>query len=121
MRYLLALAITAVSLFADVTGKWSGSFVVTVDGETRDQTAVLNLKQDGGKITGTAGPSEEEQMKIRDGSIEGDTIQIEVEGHEDHPPIFLSLTVDGDRMTGEAKSQREDHTMTAKLDLTRQK
>ena len=122
MKILWAVALTAVSLFADVTGKWSGSFDVTVDGETKADTALLNLKQTGNKITGTAGPNEEKQMRIRAGSIDGDTITLEVEGDEDdHPVVFLTLVVDGDHMTGTAKADNEEHKFTAKVDLKRQK
>ena len=78
-RTVCCLLLSVVSLLADVTGKWSGSFDVTgPDGETKADTAFLNLKQDGGKITGTAGPNEEHQFDIKTGKIEGDKIALEV-------------------------------------------
>jgi hypothetical protein len=121
MKIIWVVALSAVSLFADVSGKWSGSFDVTVDGETKADTALLNLKQAGDKITGTAGPNEEKQMRIRAGSIDGNTITLEVEPDEnDHPVIYLTLVVDGDHMTGSAKAGNEEHKMTAKVDLKRQ-
>jgi hypothetical protein len=121
MKIIWVLALSAVSLFADVTGKWSGSFEITIDGETKPDTAVLNLKQAGTKITGTAGPNEEKQMTIREGSIDGDKIKLEVEAEDDdHPVIYLTLTVDGDHMTGTAKAEKEERKMSAKLDLKRQ-
>jgi hypothetical protein len=121
MKILWVLALSAASLFADVTGKWSGSFEVTVDGETKPDTAVLNLKQAGNKITGTAGPNEEKQMTIRAGAIDGNTITLEVEPDEsDHPVIHLTLVVDGDHMTGSAKADSDEHKMTAKVDLKRE-
>jgi len=121
MKILWVVALSAVSLFADVTGKWSGSFDVTVDGETKADTALLNLKQAGTKITGTAGPNEEKQMTIRAGSIDGNTLTLEVEPDDnDHPVIYLTLVVDGDHMTGSAKAENQEHKMTAKLDLKRE-
>jgi hypothetical protein len=46
-----------------VTGKWSGSFNATnPNGETKESTAVLVLKQTGTDITGTVGPNEDEQF-----------------------------------------------------------
>jgi len=121
MKILWVIALSAVSLFADVTGKWSGSFDVTVDGETKADTALLNLKQTGNKITGTAGPNEDKQMRIRAGSIEGNTVTLEVEGDEDdHPVVYLTLVVDGDHMTGSAKADSPDHKMTAKVDVKRE-
>ncbi len=122
MKLLWALALTTVSLFADVTGKWSGNFDVTMDGETRNETAVLILKQDGNTVTGTAGPNEDKQMKIRSGVLDGNTLTLDVIDEEgDHPPIHLVLNVDGDHMTGNAKAQHEDRVMEAKLDLKREK
>src|SRR5207244_731255 len=108
-KLLCVLALTAISLFADVTGKWSGSFNMTRDGETKDDTAFLDLKQTGDKITGTAGPNAEKQMPIRAGSIEGNTIKFEVEPEGDDPVIYISLVVDGDHMTGDAKAENSEH------------
>ena len=121
MKLLCALALFAVSLFADVTGKWSGSFEMTRDGESKSDTALLELKQTGNKITGTAGPNAEKQMPIRAGSIDGNTIKIEVEQDGDDPIIYISLVVDGDHMTGDAKADSSEHKMTAKMDLKREK
>jgi hypothetical protein len=45
----------------DLTGKWAGSFRMTLDGETRDDVAYMSLKQNGTEITGTAGPNSEQQ------------------------------------------------------------
>src|SRR3954454_9836860 len=60
----------------NITGKWSGSFVITREGETKDATAVLVLKQTGSEVTGTVGPNEEEQHAITAGKIEGDKITL---------------------------------------------
>ena len=79
-RTVCCLLLSVVSLFADVSGKWSGSFDITgPDGEVKSDTAFLNLKQDGAKISGTAGPTEEHQMDIKTGKIEGDKIALEIE------------------------------------------
>jgi hypothetical protein len=123
MRFLLALAVTAVSLFADVTGKWTGSFDVTSDGESHNDSAVLILKQDGTNITGTAGPNEEKQFKIQKGSLDGNTLKLEVVNDEDgeNNIIHVTLTVDGDKMTGDANAEHDGKKMTAKMALTRQK
>jgi hypothetical protein len=120
-RYLWVLALAAaIAWGADVTGKWSGSFQMTRDGEVRDETAWLVLKQDGARITGTAGPDQEKQFPIKAGSIEGDVIKLEVAA--EHGTIFLDLKVDGDRITGDARGENsEGDKLTAKLDLKRQK
>jgi hypothetical protein len=121
MKLFCALALSAISLFADVTGKWSGSFDITKDGETKADIALLDLKQTGSKITGTAGPNADKQMPIRVGLIDGNTIKIEVEQEGDDPVIYMSLVVDGDHMTGDAKAEKDDKKMSAKVDLKREK
>jgi hypothetical protein len=69
-KILLALILSSVlAAAADATGKWSGSFAVTRDGDTRDGTIYLNLKQDGTKITGVAGPELEKTYPIKIGTI----------------------------------------------------
>ena len=98
MRFLLALAITAVSLLAtDVSGKWSGSFDPTVDGETHNDSALLILKQDGDKITGTAGPNEEKQFEIRKASLDGNTLKIGAD-----PAHYQQLVAAGDSAKSKA-------------------
>jgi hypothetical protein len=120
-RTVCCLLLSVVSLLADVTGKWSGSFDVTgPDGETKADTAFLNLKQEGGKITGTAGPSEDHQMDIKTGKIEGDKIALEVV-LEDGNVLTFDLALAADHIKGDVKGQMGDEKMTAKLDVTRVK
>ena len=63
---VLAALVGGVALAdVDVTGKWTGSFNPTgPNGETKESTAVLILKQSGATITGTVGPTEGEQYPI---------------------------------------------------------
>ena len=97
-RTVCCLLLSVVSLLADVSGKWSGSFDVTgPDGETKADTAFLNLKQEGNKITGTAGPNEEHQFDIKTGKIDGDKIALEVELEDGNVLTFdLALAELGD-------------------------
>jgi hypothetical protein len=104
----------------DVTGKWSGSFNTTSpNGETKESTALLVLKQDGAAITGTVGPDENEQHPIRKGSIDGDKITLEVD-HDGYIMTFALVLRDG-RLTGEAQMSRDGQTRTAKIDVGRAK
>jgi hypothetical protein len=120
-RIVCCLLLSVVSLLADVTGKWSGSFDITgPDGETKPDTAVLNLKQDGSKITGTAGPNEEKQFEIKTGKIDGDRIALEVV-MEDGGVLTFDLKLDADHIKGDVKGQVGDEKMSAKVDLTRAK
>ncbi len=120
-RIVCCLLLSVVSLLADVSGKWSGSFDVTgPDGETKADTAFLNLKQDGGKITGTAGPNEEHQMTIKTGTIDGDKIALEVE-LEDGNLLTFDLVLADEHIKGNAKGDMGGEKMTAKIDVTRVK
>jgi hypothetical protein len=61
---LALLLLVSPTLFAaeDISGKWAGSLVITVEGDTsKDDTAYLVLKQAGTTVTGTAGPSATDQ------------------------------------------------------------
>ena len=62
---------------ADVTGKWSGTIDVRENGEQRTVPVLLILKQDGDKITGTAGDNEEDRHPIQKGILDGDNLTIE--------------------------------------------
>ena len=120
-RTLCCLLLFAAGLLADVTGKWSGSFDITgPDGETKADTAFLNLKQDGTKITGTAGPSEDKQFDIKTGKIDGEKIALEVV-IEDGGILSFDLALAADHIKGNVQGQHGDEKMTAKLDVTRVK
>jgi hypothetical protein len=123
MRTLLCFVVAATLAMAadvDVTGKWSGSFNVTAaNGETKESTAVLVLKQDGAGITGTAGPDENEQHPIRKGKIEGDKITLELDN--DGHTINFDLVLTAGRITGEANGSRDGQALKAKVDVGRVK
>ncbi len=70
---LLALSI-AVGSAADVSGKWVAQ-VPGRDGGTQEMT--LNLKMDGGKLTGTVVTGQREQS-ITEGQVTGDSVSFVV-------------------------------------------
>ncbi len=111
---LFTMALSA----ADVTGKWIGSFTRTgPEGDTKEATAFMNLKQSGTEVTGTAGENEGGQWPIRKGKIDGEKITFEVEVTETVYKIEL-LLID-DHLKGEATAERDGKTLKAKLDLKR--
>jgi len=119
-RFVCCLLLSAIALLADVTGKWSGSFDISgPDGQSKADTAFLNLKQDGKNLTGTAGPNESEQMAIRAGKIDGDKITFEV-AMENGPVIKFDLALAGEHIKGTATGEADGQKMSAKLDVTRQ-
>ena len=122
LRCFLILAALAGLAVADVniTGKWLGSFTVTSgDGESKDSTALLLLKQNGSEITGSVGPGEGEQHQITKGRIEGEKIILEAA--EGQMVIKLDLTLDGDRITGDVNAVGEGRNLKGKLDVKREK
>src|SRR5260370_9275214 len=105
--FLMLTVLTGLAVAdANVTGKWSGSFnTVGPNGEARESTALLVLKQTGPDITGTAGPTEDEQFAIQKGKIEGDKITLEVD-HDGHTMKF-DLILITDPLPGQPKASRD--------------
>jgi len=123
MRKLFLVSIlSALAVFgADASGKWSGSFIMSLDGQTRDDVAYFVLTQDGAKITGTVGPNAERQFPIKSGTIEGNKIKLEVAPAEGPSIALFNLTLDGDRMTGDMTGEGVGRKMSAKVDVKREK
>ena len=126
MRTLLCfcalLLVAAAGLMADVdvSGKWSGTFIMDDgSGESHDSTALLVLKQDGNAVTGTAGPNEDQQWPIKTGKVEGDKITLEVQ--TDGPLVTFMLVLSGDHLKGDAHASHEGRNLSGKLDTTRAK
>lgn len=119
-RILAVLLLSTITLLADVTGKWSGSFNITgPDGQVQPNTALLDLKQDGNTLTGTAGPNADEQKAIRAGKVDGNKITFEVL-IEEGAVIKFDLTLAEDHLRGTASGERGTDKLSAKLDVTRQ-
>lgn len=119
-KLICCFVLSAVALMADVTGKWAGTFTHAEGGETQSEGAYASLKQTGSEITGTAGPSAQQQFPIKKGSIAGNKVTLEVQA--DEGSFLVTLTVDGDHMMGDVQGQGPDgQKMMAKLDLKREK
>ena len=123
MRTLLtALLFSALTVYAaDATGKWSGSFEIkTPEGETRNPSAYLVLKQDGNKLTGSGGPAEDRQEGSVAGTVEGNQLTFTVE--HDGQAMNFKLQMDGDSMTGQVSREHPERGKeTAKVSLKRVK
>jgi hypothetical protein len=112
--FLALCAMTAMA--ADVSGKWSGTFSPS-DGNSNSAFAVL--KQTGSTVTGTAGPAEDQQWPFT-GTIEGNRVTGEVKS-PDGPTFKLDLTLDGDKLKGNASGEHDGQPMKATMELTRVK
>jgi hypothetical protein len=117
MTHLLIIAFAAATLMAaDATGTWKGTFTP----EGRDSgPAQLVLKQEGGTVTGTAGPDDTEQHPIRNGKVQNDTITFEVEAGDG--VMKFELKQSGEEIAGDVRRERDGQQQTAKLAVKRTK
>jgi len=114
MKHLLAIALSVATLVAaDATGTWTGSLKRS-DG--RSEAAHLVLKQDGDKLTGTAGSDANDPHPILNGKVENGAITFELENG-----MKFALKQDGDEITGEVTREREGETLKATLAVKRAK
>jgi hypothetical protein len=118
--FILAALCVMAAAAADITGKWTGTFALTrPDGETRDTTALLVLKQTGSEVTGTVGPNEGEQHAITKGSIDGDKIALLVEA--DGRVVKFDLVLASDKISGNVDIAMEGQSAKAKINVARAK
>jgi hypothetical protein len=103
----------------DLTGKWDGTFIISIAGETQDDVAFMSLVQKDKAITGTVGPTLERQWPITVGAVDGTKVTLEVQG--DGPIIKFTLTLVDGRLKGDALADMNGQSMTAKVDVGRSK
>jgi hypothetical protein len=65
---------------SDVSGKWSGTFKAS--GGDHSTPQIVILKQEGNKMTGSAGPNADEQYPIENGRVEGEHVRFELTSGE---------------------------------------
>ncbi len=102
-KFALLLVLSAFTLLADVTGKWSG---VARTGDGEEQTVFLIFKQDGNTLTGSGGPNEETQRAMESGTVEGDRLKFKVPASKG--VIWFDLKTVGDEINGEAQFKKDD-------------
>ena len=122
MRKLLFCALlSAFALHAaELTGKWSGSFDITNEqGETKPDTAYMDLKESAGEVTGTAGPNEDKQWALRKGKLDGQKLTFEVVT-DDGGVLAFELTFDGASIQGSCTGTGNGgEKLSAKVNLKR--
>jgi hypothetical protein len=109
---LLTLSISA----ANLSGKWTGTFIDTSEGN-KSETAMVILTQDGNTLTGTAGPNEGEQMPIVNGKVDGNNVTFDVKAGE--MTVHFTLQLVDKHLKGSAKAEANGESHSATLDLTR--
>lgn len=95
---LCALLLAASALAAGVAGNWKGN-AYRADG-TPSMEVVLMLKETDGKVAGTVGPSEDEQVPISNSKLDGEKLYFEVV--TDNGVYKVNLTASADGLKGSA-------------------
>jgi hypothetical protein len=120
MKTILLLTLAAASVFAaDATGKWAGTLTLVGDNGGKVDNALLVLKQDGAKLTGTAGPDANQQNAIQDGKAENGNLTFDLPFGGGMMKFVLKQL--GEELTGDVSAEREGQKMSAKLALKREK
>lgn len=128
---LVAVVLLTPALFAaeDLTGKWTGAFVTSMNGgEPKDDVAYMVIKHAGAELTGTAGPSVDQQWPIVSGKVtvatvagkESTKISFDVQ-LANGPLLHFDLELVDGHLKGNAKAEQDGMMMTAKVDVTRSK
>ncbi|MFN0104273.1 MAG: hypothetical protein ACKV2U_19580 [Bryobacteraceae bacterium] len=120
MRQIVLLTIAAAGLIAaDATGTWTGTLTVTTDdGTQKPGPAHLVLRQEGAKLTGTAGPDTNERHPIQDGKADNGNLTFEVASGSGI--MRFALRQEGDEIKGDVTRERQGQTQTAKLAVKRE-
>ena len=119
MKYVVPSLFFVCSLLnaADVSGNWAGNYDVTMtDGQAMKGKVTLKLTQSGSDLTGTAG-SEDNQMPILNGKVDGDKLTFEVQ--TEGPKMRFELNLEDQHLRGNAKGIADGTTVSVKLDLTK--
>jgi hypothetical protein len=94
---VLSCLLAAAAFAADVTGKWTAE----VQGRQGAQTVTMNLKSDGGALTGSFQGARGGPVDISDGKVDGDkisfTITREFQGNQ------IKMLYEGTASGGEIK------------------
>jgi len=117
---IAACLLPAAAVAPELTGKWSGSVEVK-DASGQEQTVpvFLLLKQDGQKVTGSGGPSEEEQQyDIENGKVNGNKVTFDVTAGD--AVYHSSAEFNQEEMNGETiREQTNGVKISLKLALKR--
>ena len=118
-----ALPILSASPATNLTGTWTGE-IKGQDGGTGQVRVVL--RQDGGTISGTAGPIDKQNPgRIYDANLEGEHLTFAADDADETTGLKLTyhfdITVTGDRMQGTAHGRSGDRSWTLDINLAREK
>ncbi len=90
-----------------------------VSGETKNDTAYLDLKEKAGDVTGKAGPNPDQQWPLKKGKLDGQKLTFEV-STDDGGLLVFELSFDGESVKGDcAGTGNGGEKLTAKVNLKR--
>jgi len=116
---LIVCAVLGLAADADVAGNWSGKTRTSVDGKVEEDTIYLSLKQNANVVTGTAGPTADQQKPISGGKIDGShvTFDLPVPGG-----VFkFDINLDEGHLKGDVVASAQGQTIKAVMDAARVK
>lgn len=118
-KCVCGLVLAAVSLSAaDATGEWKGTLaIVTPNGTGLPSPALIILKQEGTNLTGSGGPNRSTQQSIKNGKAENGNVMFEVPAAGRNSAMKFVLRHDGEVLEGNATSEANGQTVTAKVVL----
>ena len=132
-RIAVLLLLLSPNMFAsaeDLTGKWSGTFVISMgENPPKDDTAYMVATQKGTDLTGTIGPNETEQFPILKGKIATvkesgkDVTKVSFDVQPDGGPetAHVDLAIVDGHLKGKLTAEHDGQKISAVLDLTRVK
>ena len=108
MKLLIsAMLLGVLSFGADVAGVWRGTFAPErPDGTYDEKPAYLLVKQDGAKLTGRIGPSEEKNFEFTKGAMDGDTVTFEL--FADDMKMKVSMKLKDGKLEGVVNAEKDD-------------
>jgi hypothetical protein len=125
---LVLLLSPAVFAAEDLSGKWSGSFIITMDENPPvTDSAHMVAKHDKATLTGTIGPNENDQYEILKGKVETvkeagkdvTKVSFDVVAGGGGPLAHATLTLVDGHLKGNLLAEMDGHKMSAVMDLTR--
>jgi len=117
---LLCTPILHAAQSTSLTGSWSGSFLITMNGEERPDSIFMSLTQKGNVVSGTAGPNANQQWPIADGKVDGAKVTFVVLA-ENEMQVKFELTLADGHLKGNANADENGMALAAKVDVTRSK
>jgi hypothetical protein len=127
LALMLALLLVSFPALAaeDFSGSWSGSFTgVMPDGQEHTEQIFMTLVHKGADLTGTAGPTAEQQWKVDKGKVDGNNVAFEVQAGGDTasgPLLKFTLAFADGHLKGTLNAEQGGMKLSAKVDTTRAK